>query len=83
MEAQSTYRRTQIYLSAEHQAALAAIARAQRSTSSALIRQAVDDWLATHQPASRVARRMAAAGKWQPNEAAPDLQALRAEERRF
>lgn len=79
----SSFNRTQIYLTAAQQSALAAMAQAQSSSSSALIRAAIDGYIAAHQPASKLARRMAAAGSWQSNPDAPSLRELRSEERSF
>ena len=76
-----TLNRTQIYLTVAQQNTLAAMARAQSCSSSALIRQAIDGFIAAHQPASKLTRRIAAAGGWQPNPAAPSLRRLRKEER--
>jgi predicted transcriptional regulator len=79
----SSFHRTQIYLTAAQQSALAAMAQARASSSSALIREAIDGYIAAHQPASKLARRMAAAGSWQANLEAPSLRELRSEERSF
>ena len=79
----STFNRTQIYLTAAQQAVLASMAQAQGSSSSALIREAIDGYIAAHQPASKLARRMAVAGSWQINPDAPSLRELRSEERLF
>ncbi len=79
----SSLNRTQIYLTAVQQAALAAMAQAQGSSSSALIREAIDGYIAAHQPANKLARRMAVAGSWQANPDAPGLGELRHEERSF
>jgi Ribbon-helix-helix protein, copG family len=79
----SSFNRTQIYLTAAQQGALAAMAQAQGSTSSSLIRDAIDGYIQAHQPASKLARRMAAACSWQPNSDAPSLRELRSEEREF
>jgi predicted transcriptional regulator len=79
----SPFNRTQIYLTSAQQGALAAMAQAQGSSSSALIREAIDGYIQAHQPASKLARRMAAAGSWQPNPDTPSLRELRSEERVF
>ncbi len=76
-----TLNRTQIYLTVAQQNTLAELARAQSSSSSALIREAIDGYIAAHQPASKLTRRKAAAGGWQPNPDAPGLRRLRKEER--
>ncbi len=75
--------RTQIYLTVAQQNTLAAMAREQKSSSSSLIREAIDGYIEAHQPASKLAKRLAAAGAWQPNPDAPSLHQLRAEERQF
>ena len=79
----STLNRTQIYLTVAQQNTLAAMAREQKSSSSSLIREAIDGYIAAHQPVSKLAKRIAAAGTWQPNPDAPSLRELRAEERSF
>jgi hypothetical protein len=82
---QTSLNRTQIYLTTAQQHTLAAMAREQSSSSSALIRDAIDGYIAAHQPASKRARRLAAAGGWQPSAEpnAPSLRDLRQEERAF
>ena len=79
----STLNRTQIYLTKAQQNTLADMAREQSSSSSALIREAIDGYIAAHQPASKLAKRMAAAGTWKSNPDAPSLRQLRSEERSF
>lgn len=79
----SSLARTQIYISSAQQAALAAMALHKRSSSSALIREAVDAYLSAHQGESKLAQRLAVAGAWQPNTDASSLEALRREERKF
>lgn len=79
----SSFNRTQIYLTAAQQAALSAMAQAQGSSSSALIREAIDGYIQAHQPASKLARRMSVAGSWAANPEAPSLRELRSEERKF
>jgi hypothetical protein len=79
----SSFHRTQIYLTASQQACLADMAQAQGSSSSALIREAIDGYIAMHQPASKLARRIAVAGSWQANPDATNLRDLRGEERSF
>ncbi len=75
--------RTQIYLTAAQQKILSTMAQQQGSSSSALIRIAIDGYIQAHQPATKQALRMAAAGAWQPNPDAPSLRSLRQEERSF
>ncbi|MDI9335226.1 MAG: ribbon-helix-helix protein, CopG family [Cytophagales bacterium] len=82
----TTLHRTQIYLSNSQQATLGAMARAQRSTSSALIREAIDSFIAVQPVQQNRALRMRAAGQWQPDNARfkrVTLDELRSEERRF
>lgn len=79
----STLSRTQIYLTAAQQKTLAAMAQEQSCSSSALIREAIDGYIAANLPAGKLARRLAAAGSWQPNLDAPSLRELRQEERSF
>lgn len=72
--------RTQIYLTQTEQAGLQALAQAQGTTVSALIREAVDRYLEGAAEPEWQARRLAAFGLWadRPDE---DLDRLRAEER--
>lgn len=82
MASAPAFNRTQIYLAPTQQNALATLAKAMHSTSSALIRQAIDAFLAERLPADARARRLSAAGQWDAN---PDfdLRVLRDEERQF
>ena len=79
----SDMKRTQIYLHAAQQNALADLARSLQSTSSALIRQSIDAFLKSRTPAAQRDRRMQTAGKWSKDTSAFDLAALRREERQF
>jgi predicted transcriptional regulator len=82
----TTLHRTQIYLSNTQQATLGAMARAQRSTSSALIREAIDSFIAVQPVQQNRALRMRAAGRWQADDASfqrVTLAELRSEERSF
>jgi hypothetical protein len=79
----STLNRTQIYLTVAQQNTLAAMARELSSSGGALIREAINGYIEAHQPASKLAKRLAAAGTWQPNPVAPSLRDLRAEARSF
>lgn len=79
----STLNRTQIYLTVAQQNTLANMVREQKSSGSSLIREAIDSYIQAHQPASKLAKRMAAGGTWQPNPDAPGLRELRTEERSF
>jgi predicted transcriptional regulator len=83
MKVPSALNRTQIYLTVAQQNTLAAMAREQSRSSSALIREAIDGFIKAQQPADKLAKRMAAAGTWQPNLDAPGLRQLRGEERSF
>jgi len=74
-------RRTQIYLTLPQQSALAHMALSMGITRSALVRSAIDAWLAEHQGANKIARRLSAAGGWQADRPGPDLRELRAEKR--
>lgn len=75
--------RTQIYLSEAQQIALANMARARRSTHSALIREALDRFLGQEHPASRKRQRMQAFGQWGDARKRVGLLQLRREERTF
>lgn len=78
----AAFHRTQIYLQASQQGELAALATTMGSTSSALIREAIDVFLASRRPAQLRTKRLKAAGQWAEN-ADFDLAALRREERHF
>jgi predicted transcriptional regulator len=75
--------RSQIYLSESHLGRLAGFARARSTSQSALIREALDEYLARQAPLDKRALRSQAFAAWQPNADAPTLAELRAEERRF
>ncbi len=82
----STYtimQRSQIYLSIAHLKALAVTARARGTTNSALIREALDQYLARQTPAEKRSARMLGFGAWASNADAPSLAQLRSEERHF
>ena len=86
MRANPGLKRTQIYLHAAQQNALAEMARSLQSTSSALIRQAIDAFLESRTPAAQRDRRMQTAGKWSKDATAfghSALRRLRNEERQF
>jgi len=86
MSTPSDMKRTQIYLNAAQQNALADMARSLQSTSSALIRQSIDASLKLRTPAAQRDRSIKAAGKWANDAKAFDLAALRQlrnEERQF
>ena len=75
--------RSQIYLTKSHLGHLAAHARSRGTTQSALIREALDEYLARQAPPDMRALRRQAFGAWAPNAGAPTVEQLRAEERRF
>ena len=75
--------RSQIYLTESHLDNLAAYARSRGTTCSALIREALDDYLARQAPLDKRVLRREAFGAWAPNAEAPTTRQLRAEERRF
>jgi predicted transcriptional regulator len=72
--------RTQIFLTEAEQAGLQSLAKARGSTVSAVIREAVDQYLQGTRSADWRNRRLAAFGLWS-DRPAPDLDALRREER--
>lgn len=72
--------RTQIYLTDSEQDGLQQLARSRGSTVSAVIREAVDQYLQSASTADWQARRLAAFGLWADRPTA-DLDALRQEER--
>jgi hypothetical protein len=75
--------RSQIYLSEIHLSQLAAFARARSTTHSALVREALDDYLARQEPLDKQALREQAFGAWLPEGSGPSLPDLRSEERHF
>lgn len=75
--------RAQIYLSEDHLGNLANFARARSTTQSALIREALDEYLARQAPLDKRALRGQAFAAWSDNPSAPLLAALRQEDRRF
>jgi Ribbon-helix-helix protein, copG family len=80
----ASLQRTQIYLSSSQQSALSTLARARRSTQSALIRDAIDQFIAKEDGQQMAAARLLAAGAWSaPDSATPSLEELRREERHF
>jgi len=74
-------RRSQIYLSEAHVKTLAVVARSRGTTASAVIRAALDQYLAGQAPADQRAARMQIFGAWSPHTDAPTLRQLRSEER--
>lgn len=75
--------RSQIYLSEEHLGRLAAFARARGSTQSALVREALDEYLARQEPVDKHSLRELAFGAWASADQGPSLEELRQEERSF
>lgn len=75
--------RSQIYLTESHLGHLAAYARSRGTTHSALIREALDEYLARQAPLDKRVLRSQVFGAWAPNEEAPTVDQLRSEERRF
>ena len=75
--------RCQIYLTQSHLGHLAAYARARGTSHSALIREALDEYLARQAPLDKRVLRREAFGAWAPNDGAPTVEQLRSEERRF
>ena len=76
-------RRSQIYLTESHLDHLAAYARSRGTTHSALVREALDEYLARQAPLDKRALRREAFGAWAPNAEAPTTRQLRGEERCF
>ncbi len=75
--------RSQIYLSPLHRERLAIYAKLRGTTHSALIREALDEYLARQAPLGKRALRRQTFGAWAPNADAPSVAQLRSEERRF
>lgn len=75
--------RSQIYLSEMHLGSLASYARARCTTHSALVREALDEYLARQAPVDKRALRAQAFAAWSANADAPSLAQLRSEERSF
>ncbi len=75
--------RSQIYLTESHLNHLASHARARGTTHSALIREALDEYLARQAPVDKRALRRESFGAWAHNAQAPTTRQLRGEERRF
>lgn len=76
-------RRSQIYLTESHLGHLAAHARSRGTTQSALIREALDEYLARQAPPDLRALRREAFGAWAPDTGAPTVEQLRRAERHF
>ena len=75
--------RTQIYLTEKERDGLRDLARRTGQKRSALIRQAIDDFIDKHQPRDRRAMLEQAWGIWKDRDDLPDFQALRREFDRF
>ncbi|MBM5817554.1 MAG: CopG family transcriptional regulator [Cyanobacteria bacterium K_Offshore_surface_m2_239] len=71
--------RTQIYLSESERQGLEALALRSGRSQSALIREAIDNFLERHQPEGRLARLRQARGLWAGREDLPSWSALRCE----
>ena len=74
-----TLRRTQIYLTAEEQDALAALARRSGRTRSDLIREAIDAYVHEVAGTPRAEKLAAGKGLWATRRDLPDFAALRLE----
>jgi hypothetical protein len=77
--APGTFRRTQIYLTAEEQEALATLARQSGRTRSELIREAIDTLVRDSAGASRKEMLAAGRGLWAGRKDLPDFPAIRRE----
>ena len=75
--------RSQVYLTEFHLDNLAAYARSRGTTYSALVREALDEYLARQAPLDKRALRRETFGAWAPNADAPTPRQLRGEDRRF
>lgn len=75
--------RSQIYLSESHLSRLAMFARERKTSQSALIREALDAYLARQAAVDKQDLRSRAFAVWSANNTEPDLAALRTEERHF
>ena len=73
--------RTQIYLTTDEQAEIRQISIRTGTSQSALIRTAIDQYIAQNSQTINPNQRMAAFGVWQHYDDFPELQVLRAEER--
>lgn len=74
-------KRTQIYLTEEEQVAIRKISIRSGASQSALIRKAIDQFIAQNNTGANISKRMDAFGIWQDHENLPSLEELRSEER--
>lgn len=79
MSSAPAFRRTQIYLTADEQAALDRLARRSARTRSDLIREAIDAYVVEVSGASRAERLAAGRGLWAGRNDLPDFAVLRHE----
>lgn len=75
--------RSQIYLAETHLKSLAAFAQARGTTQSALVREALAEYLARQTPLDKRALREQVFGAWSSNSESPSLDELRQEERQW
>jgi predicted transcriptional regulator len=73
--------RTQIYLTDDEQAAIRQISIRSGTSQSALIRKAIDQFIAQNLTGTNASKRSNAFGIWQDHENLPNLADLRSEER--
>lgn len=76
-------KRTQIYLTEEEQLALDKLSEQRDTSKSALIREAVDEYLAKHSEERRKKAFEKAFGMWKDRDDLPDFEKLRKEWDRF
>ncbi len=76
-------KRTQIYLTKEEQLELESLSEVKDCSKSALIREAVDEYIIKHSEAHRKKVFERAAGMWKDRDDLPDFEKLRKEWDRF
>lgn len=76
-------KRTQIYLTKEEQLELDNLSKSKGTSKSALIREAVDEYLVKHSEERRKEILNRAAGMWKDREDLPDFEEIRKEWDRF
>ncbi len=76
-------KRTQIYLTEKEQEELESLSEKKGTSKSALIREAVDQYLAKHSEEQRKEAFERAAGMWKDRDDLPDFEELRKEWDRF